>query len=487
MCSEPGFPKRVHPLAEPLSPEQVAKVHEATLAVLDRVGVGMGSARVRRALAEAGARVEEREGRVRFPPSLVEEAVARAPRKFVLAAREPGWHLPVGGGRSYLCLDGCAPELVDPETGKRRASTAADLGMATRVADALPEIAFVWQAVAARDVPPPVEVAHELAVQFANTGKHVQVMTALTPASARMAVRLATVVAGGPEALRKRPIISAFVCSLSPLCYDEGPIEAALVFGEAGVPCGFVAMPIACATAPATVAGTLVVTNAEVLAGIATLQLIQPGASTFYGACSTVIDLRTGVAACGGPEDVLLQMAAAQMARWYGLPCSIGTFACGAKWPNWQAGVENMLSGAASFLAGADMLCGAGLLYGARVFSYEQLLLDVEICRVLVHLAEGIATTDEDLAVAVIEAVGPGGHFLGHQHTIGHMRRMWMARFFDRHAWEDWDAAGRPDPAGAARERVLRIMRDHRPPPLDRGVQEEMDRLLAGFGGGSLS
>jgi len=335
--------------------------------------------------------------------------------------------------------------------------------------------------VSSRDVPTATEPLHDLHAQFANTGKHVQLMTAVTPEAATGAVEMARIVAGGEAALRGRPVISAFQCSISPLTYDAGPIEAAVTFAEAGVPCGFVVMPIACATAPATTTGALVQSNAEVLAGITVLQALVPGAPTFYGACGTVMDLRSGAAACGGPEDLLFQMASAQLARHYGIPASIGTFATGAKAPDWQAGMENALSGLASWLAGADMLCGAGLLYGARVFAHEELLLDTELFDIVRHMAEELAFSDEDLAVLVIEGVGPGGHFLGEPHTLANMRRMWRSRFYDAGTWEGWEAAGRPEPRERARERARSILAEHVPAPLDEGVERELARVIGAY------
>ena len=178
-------------------------------------------------------------------------------------------------------------------------------------------------------------------------------------------------------------------------------------------------MPISCATAPATAGGLLVQSNAEVLAGIVALQLLVPGAATFYGCCATAMDLRSGAAACGGPEDLFLQMAAAQLARRYGVPSSIGTFATGAKRADWQAGLENGLSGLASCLAGADLLCGAGLLFGARVFSPEEMVMDCEIFSLLRHLVTPAAMKIEDSIIDVIAEVGPGRSLPGNPAHLG--------------------------------------------------------------------
>ncbi|MCP5110333.1 MAG: hypothetical protein GY953_05815, partial [bacterium] len=300
--------------------------------------------------------------------------------------------------------------------------------------------------------------------------------------AARGVVEIARVVAGGSDELKKRPILSAFVCSLSPLTYESGALETAVVFAEAGVPCGFVAMPITCASAPATVQGTLVQSNAEVLAGLVALQTLVPGAATFYGSCATVMDLWSGAAACGGPEDLFYQMASAELAHHYGIPASVGTFATGAKSPDWQAGLENGLSGMASALAGAELMSGAGLLFGASIFSMEQMLLDTEAFGLLCHLFAAPAQTIDETFLTVMENVGPGGQFLAERHTVDHMRKLWLPRFFDRRGWEEWDAAERPGPRQAAREKLQTLLSTQEPPELlDEKMGEEIQRLILAF------
>jgi trimethylamine--corrinoid protein Co-methyltransferase len=468
-------PVRSLPLGEPplrpLSPDG--------LRILEETGVAVGSATVRDRLAAAGARLDGI--RVRLPAALVEAALAVAPRSYTLAAREPAWDLPLDGAHGYLSVDGSAAEILDQETGVRRPSTEADLAQVTRLADALPEISFLWQGVEAGDRPVPVRPLHELRTQFANSGKHVQLMTAVTPLAARGAVEMARAVVGGAGALRARPILSSFQVSLSPLTFEGAALDAALVYAEAGVPAGFVVMAIGCATAPATPAGVLAQSNAEVLAGMTIVETLAPGAPTFYGACSTTMDLRSGLVTCGGPEDLLYQAAFAQLARHYRLPVSVGTFAPGAKAPDWQAGLENGLSGLMSLLAGADMLSGAGLLYAARVFALEEMVLDAEIFGLIRHLAGGITVDDSTLAVDVIGEVGPGGNFLAEDHTIDHMRGLWQPRLFDRATWEEWEAAGRPQPRDRARERARTLLAGHVPPPLADGMADELDAIVAAF------
>jgi trimethylamine--corrinoid protein Co-methyltransferase len=461
-----------------LSPDAAVKVHEQTLRILEKVGVGVPSDEIRTGLREAGASVDDETRRVFFSPEVVESALAKAPGHYRLAGRSSGQDLVLDGERGYLSVDGNAPEVLDWASGERRPSTKEDLGKISRLADGLPEIGMLWQPVTARDVPRHVQSLHELHAQVTNSSKHIQMMTAVTPRMAEGVVEIARVVAGGSGELRQRPILSAFQCSLSPLSYEEGALEAARVYAEAGVPCGFVVMPISCATAPATAGGLLVQSNAEVLAGILALQLLVPGAATFYGCCATAMDLRSGAAACGGPEDLFLQMAAAQLARRYGVPSSVGTFATGAKRADWQAGLENGLSGLASCLAGADLLCGAGLLFGARVFSSEEMVMDCEIFSLLRHLVTPAAMEIDDSILDVIAEVGPGGHYLGTQHTLANMRQQWMPRLFDRMAWEEWEATGRSGPGDAAAERVRSILESHEPRPLEEATEMEILRII---------
>ena len=480
---DPASPIRSLPLGEPplrpLSADGMARLHAASLRILEETGVTVTSPAMCARLAASGARVDG--DRVRLPAGLVEAALAAAPRSYTLAARDPAWDLPLDGAHGYLSVDGSAAEILDEETGQRRASTEADLARVTRLADALPEIAFLWQGVEAGDRPVAVRPLHELRTQLVNSGKHVQLMTATTPFAARGAVEMARAVAGGTDALRARPVLSSFQVSLSPLTFDGDALEAALVYAEAGVPAGFVVMAIGCATAPATPAGVLAQSNAEVLAGMTIVELLVPGTPTFYGACSTTMDLRTGLTTCGGPEDLLYQAAFAQLARHYHVPSSVGTFAPGAKSPDWQAGLENGLSGLASLLAGADMLSGAGLLYAARVFALEEMVLDAEVFGLVRHLAGGLTIDDEALAVDVIGEVGPGGNFLAEDHTVAHMRELWQPRLFDRGTWEDWEAAGRPSPRDRARERARSLLAAHVPLPLDDGLADELDAIVAAF------
>jgi trimethylamine--corrinoid protein Co-methyltransferase len=270
------------------------------------------------------------------------------------------------------------------------------------------------------------------------------------------------------------------MCSVSPLTYNKDPLDAAFIFGEVGIATGFRCMPIGYATAPATVAGSAAQANAEVLAGMALFQLFYPGTPTCYGSSATMMELRSGGVTSGGPEDFLLLAAAHQLARFYNVPSSIGTFASGAKASNWHAGVENAISGAVSHFIGADMMCGAGLLYGARVFSFEQLLMDCEIYDMLRTVAQGFEVNEETLALDTIRQTGPQNHFLATEHTRANMGQVWQPAIIDRiSSWDDWVAKGRPAPNEQAGQIAQQFFAPIPPPTAQSKKQRRRQARLA--------
>jgi trimethylamine---corrinoid protein Co-methyltransferase len=465
-----------------LPQDAVQAIREATVEVLERTGIQVRSDELLKQLGKAGAIIEEEDGRARFPREVQEGALAQVPDELPLASREPGLDLLLDGTRGYLGVDGNAAEVVDLDTDLRRASRKDDVATATRIGDALPQIGYIWQPAVSREMPVPSEPLHNLEANLLNTGKHIVMMTAVTPEQADASAQMAAAAVGGEQALRSQPILSAFQCSVSPLVYDGGPLAAAVEFARCGVPSGFMVMPILGATAPITRAGTLVISNSEVVGGVIAHQLLAPGARTFYASCATTMDLWSGAATCGGPEDLVFQMANAQLARSYGLKSMVGTFATGSKTSDWQGGAENALSGFASWISGVDMASGAGLLYAARVFSHAQLVLDAELWDLMVSLSGGIGPYDaEALAVDVIDAVKPGGHFLDQDHTLLHMREVWQTKMFDRGNWEDWEANGRPLPKTKATERAKELIATHEPYPLPDGAADEIRRIVEDF------
>ena len=283
-------------------------------------------------------------------------------------------------------------------------------------------------------------------------------------------------IAGGREQLRRRPVLSLMQCTASPLGHDGGSVEAALLAAEAGIPTGFMTMAACLTTGPATLAGNLAVGNAEVIAGTALLQLAFPGAPVFYAAAQTASDLRTGAYTGGGPEDFLFGGATNALADFYNIPLSMGSFATGAKEPNWQAGVENSLSTFMASVSMSDMLLGVGFLHGSRIWSFAEMMLDCEIFSIVRKMMQGIAVDEETLALEAIARVGPSGNFLTQKHTRQHMRDIFVPEFMDRRPYAEWESK-KDGPATGRSTRRGASCASTSPCPWIRAIQE-FDRMI---------
>ncbi len=463
-----------------LSTQDIEQLHAATLELIAQVGVRFPSAKALDIWEAHGAQVNRDTQIVKAPPDLIESALKSAPPAYELAARLPEQDLPLDGNHVFVGTDGCGVEVIDLHTNQRRTSCLQDVADVARVADALEQIGFHWVALSAQDRPAHSRGLHELKAVWENSTKHVQTESIYSEAEARIAVEMAAAIAGGREALRRRPLLSIMQCTAPPLGQDGGSLEAALVAAEAGLPVGFMTMTAALTTGPATLAGTLAVGNAEVLSATALIQLAYPGAPVFYAAAQTASDPRSGAYTGGGPEDYLFGAATNQLADYYDIPLSMGSFATGAKEPNWQAGVDNSLSTFMACISMADMLLGVGFLHGSRIWSYEQMLMDCEIYDIVHKMMQGIPVNEETLAMDAIRAVGPGGNFLAQKHTRRHMRDLYMPRYMDRRPYNEWAEKG----DGArdwAHQQAVQILESHQPETLEPQLSNELGRIITAY------
>lgn len=460
------------------SPEDIQRLHAATLDVIENAGIRFPSKRAQEIWASHGAQVDAKTGIVKAPAHLVESALKKAPPVYSLAARDEKQDLPLDGKHVWVGTDGCGVEIIDLYTNERRRSKLQDVEEIARVADALEQVAFHWVALSAQDRPAHTRGLHEIAAVWRNSTKHVQTESIYNVAEAKAAVEMATAVAGSKEALRKRPVLSLMQCTAPPLGHDGGSLDAALIGAEAGLPVGFMTMAACLTTGPATLAGNLVVGNAEVVAGTALIQLAYPGAPVFYAAAQTASDLRSGAYTGGGPEDFLFGAANGILADFYNIPISMGSFATGAKEPNWQAGLENSLSTFMASIVVSDMLLGVGFLHGSRIWSFEQMLMDCEIYEIVRRTLAGVTVNDETLALDTIKAVGPGGNFMSQKHTRAHMREIFVPEYLDRRPYNVWEEK-KDGPRDWAREKARKLVETHQPDPLDPAIVREFERIIA--------
>jgi len=455
---------------------QVAEIRAATLHILQSIGIHFPSERALDVFAKHGAQVDMESQIVRLSPELVLESMKNAPRVFTLSGRATGTDLSLDGSSSYFATDGSGTETIDFKTGLRRPSSKADVAMMAHVADYLSSISFYWPIVSAQDYGR-TSPLHELDASLNNTVKHIQSVTIIGEKLARVALRMAEVVAGNKKNLRNRPPISSLVCTIAPLGQDKEGIEGAMLYAEAGVPVGFMAMPNLGSTSPATMGGALAVGNAEVVSAMVLMQLVSPGAPVFHSVLASVMDPRSGDYLTGIPEKYLCNAAAVQLAHDWGVPSLGGAFSMDCPEPGtWQLGRDSVYTSLLTPLAGADMVEGLGLLRAATLLSPEQIIYDDEIYHTHRILAEGIDTTPDQLALDVIAAVGPGGHFLGQKHTRRTIRDIWLPKL----THPDPSMAGQSPPKIQERARVTfkRILTQHQPQPLPQDIQLKLQKII---------
>ncbi|MBK8784104.1 MAG: trimethylamine methyltransferase family protein [Anaerolineales bacterium] len=462
---------------EILTTEDVQKIHNATLQIIEKVGVRFPSKRALEIWAANGAEVDYEKKIVRVKPQIIEDAIKKAPPAYKLAARDPQQDLQLDGNHVNLGTDGCGVEVIDIHTGEKRTSCLQDVRDIARVADATEEVAFHWVSVSAQDAPVEARGLHELKAVWENSTKHVQTESIYNVEEAKAAIEMAAAIVGGKDKLRERPVLSLMQCTAPPLGHDGGSLDAALLAAEVGIPTGFMTMAACATTGPTTMAGNLAVGNAEVIAGTALLQLAFPGAPVFYAAAQTASDLRTGAYTGGGPEDFLFGAATNVLADFYNIPLSMGAFATGAKEPNWQAGLEGAMSSFMASVVMSDMLLGCGFLHGSRIWSFSEMMMDCEIFSIVHKMMEGIVVNEETLALDVIAAVGPGSHYLGQKHTRKHMRELFMPQFMDRRPYSEWETK-KDDARDWALAKARKTLKEHQPDPLDERLSQELERII---------
>lgn len=462
---------------EVLSRDDLEDIHLATLEVLERAGVFVECEDALDVFAGGGCRVDRATKMVRIPPYVIEDAVRSSPPTLVLHGRDRAHDVVIEPGRSIFTSFGEGIFVIDPFTGERREPLKEDVAASAAVVDALDGLGVCNRALGAHDVPRQVAALHNADAILRNTIKHV-VIGPQSGFVAERVVGLQTAILGSADAVHERPLVTFSACPVSPLKLARDCCEIILVGARSGVGVNVVSMALAGGSSPVTLAGTLVVHNAEVLSGIALAQLAERGAPAIYGSVTTGMDLRLASASVGSPELALITAAVAQLARYYRLPSFVAGGLGDSKLPDAQSGHEKTLTATLAAMAGANLIAGAGITESGLTFDFGQLIMDAEFAAMIGQCAAGIRVDDETLAVDDIVAVGSFGDYLSLDATLQHMREQSQPRYIDRRAHEDWLALGGTDIYERSLVEARRVLEEHRPEPLPGDVQAEMTRLV---------
>lgn len=452
---------------------QIRQLKSATLEILQDTGVFCPSEKALTIYAEHGADVDHSSKVVKLKPEIVLDALSHAPRFYTMGARSEPYDVVLDGKSTFLATDGCGVETIDFKTRVRRPSCKEDVAQMARVADYLSSIGFYWPIVSAQDFGRTAPL-HELEASFNNTVKHIQSETVMGEKAARYAVELAGVIAGNEKSLRERPPLSLLVCCISPLSQDRDGIESALVLAEAGLPVGFMSMANTGSTAPATLAGTVVIADAEIISALVLIQMAFPGAPVFHSLMPGIMHPRTGAYLATAWEGTLQYPIGVELAHAWGVPTLAGVFATDAQIPGWQSAGDGASSLLLCALTGAETGSGLGLLEACTLLYPEEIILDSDIYHRIRNEAAGLDTSPEAMALDVIKKVGPRGQFLAQSHTRINMRR----RVFSDLTAQPGPGGGLRDPVEVAREKAEWILKNHHPEPLSAAKQKELKLIL---------
>jgi trimethylamine--corrinoid protein Co-methyltransferase len=462
-----------------LSQHQINEIHRASLEILARTGVKIQCEEALELLKKAGGKVKE--DLVKFPAHLVEWAINTTPKQVSLYDRLGNRRLSLGGYKSYFGLGSALFNMIDPQTGKRRAFLKEDVAKAAKIADALPNIDLVMGLGTISNVPRQYSDRHEFEAMVRNTVKPL-VISNYTQEGLRDIVEMASAVAGGKEELAQKPFVISYTEPVPPLSEDEAAAKNLLLACEYGLPIIHTPCIQGGATAPVSLAGELVSANAENLSALIIAQLRRRGVPFFIGGVIAIMDMSSGQMSYGSPEMDLALAAYTDMAHYYGIP-TWGTAGCtDSKIVDEQAAIEATLSCLFSSLSGANLVHDVGYMESGKTGSLEMIVMVDEILGYIKRIKKGIKVNKETLAVDVIDEVGPGGNFLTHPHTLAHFREeIWSPSLVDRQVYDKWADSGSKRMIDRVREKVQKILETHVPEPLSEEAEKKIEQIIASY------
>lgn len=468
---------------EVLSPQEVERIHQASMEVLATVGVKVDYRTARDLFRRAGAEVDDAKECVHIPEQLVRWAVAQAPSRFTIYGADPGFVQEIGGDEVRFAGLGTPTHILDLDTGERRPCTLADVVRHIQLIDGCEHIHNSQMDIWPDDIP--MTTIHTEAIwAWAHHSHKPYGMGCYGYVPTLDMMRMTAIAAGGKEELRHRPRFTAICSVVSPLQIAQMQAEGLLICADYGQPVAISPEGIAGATAPVTLAGLLAQENAAILAHVVLAQVYRPGTPVLYGTVSTIANMRLATVALGAVETGLITAASAQLARYYGLPCRSVGAATEAKREDVQAGLERTATLLPAVLAGVHYITCGGTLDSSLLESHALLLLDDELCGAALRMARGISVDDDTLALDAIRQVGFWGNYFGEEHTVRHFRQEhFLPQLLERESYDTWERSGARSALDRARERAREILAHHEPRQLDPAVERELDayrQMVAG-------
>jgi trimethylamine--corrinoid protein Co-methyltransferase len=465
---------------EVLRPEQLEKIHEASLRILEEIGMEFLDAEALSILKAAGAKVDAASQRVKLDRGLVLESIAKVPREVTLHARNPERNLTFGGNHVNFGSVASAPNVNDMDRG-RRPGNFQDYCELLKLVQTYNIVQFTGgYPVEPADRPPATRHldAHLAAITLTDKLWHPYSLGRHRIADAIEMICIARGIT--KEQLKREPSLFSIVNSNSPLRLDGPMLQGLMEMARHGQPVVLTPFTLSGAMAPVTIAGALAQQNAEALAGITMIQLVAPGVPAMYGGFTSNVDMKSGAPAFGTPEYARAAMAGGQLARRYGFPYRSSN-ACAANAVDAQAAYESEMSIWGAVMGGVNMMLhGAGWMEGGLVASFEKFILDVEMLQMMGEFLQPLEVTDDTLGLDAMTDVGPGGHFFGTAHTMARYETAFYSPILsDWRNYESWRLAGALTAEQRANAIWKQALAEFQPPPLDPAITEALEAFVA--------
>lgn len=460
-----------------LSDDQCENIFMTALEVLERTGAEVQCKEALDLFEKGGCWVDG--NRVRIPSSLAEWAVRTAPSRITLCDRNGKRALSLETTNVYYGPGKDNTNILDPQTGGFRKPVKSDVVNTAIVCDSLKNIDFAMSNGLPTDVNPAAAEVHAFEALVSNTTKPI-VQPVKTVEQAQAVVDIAAAIAGGLRELQKNPFVALHIQTEGTLTHSDNTLAKVIFAAKKGIPFVYNTKLIAGDTAPATPAGAIVVALADVLVGILLSQLVRQGAHVIAGGLFTIDDKVNGVQPLGAPEVELMGTGFANVLRYLHVPNFGFAGATDAKHSDAQMGLESAFSILHAGLSGTNLIHGCGQMEYGLTGSLELLVMGDEAMGMTRRIMKGVETNEERLARGVIDAVQPGGHYLGEEHTMKYFRsEVWWPTLMNRKRIDDWTSLGAKSMGQRVKEKTQDILKNHQPAKLDAAKVAEIQAIVA--------
>ncbi|MGI9411443.1 MAG: trimethylamine methyltransferase family protein [Hyphomicrobiaceae bacterium] len=470
--------KRALPIVEPMTPEQVEKIDDASLRILEEVGVVFRDPVALEDWRSAGAEIRDGE-RVHFDRGLVRELIKSIPSSFTYHARDPSKNLPFGKDHAIFVPMTGAPYLRDLDDN-RRGPTLEDLATFHKLSHVCPALHS-----SAHHIVEPMDhvVAHRhLRITYSSMKHSDKTFMGMTtsPKNAEDVLDMCAILFGA-DFMEEHAVVTGNCNGNSPLVWDETMLGAMRAFCRRNQPVLCSPFVLGGANTPASTAPAVAQLNAEALSALAYTQVVRKGCPAIYGHYLSTVSMASGAPMAGTPEISLMNFMIGQMARHYDVPWRTSNTLGGAKTFDAQAGYESASTLMAVMLAGANYIWhSAGWNEAGMHCSIAKFVVDAEQCAMAYRMTEGVRWDDFEEALGAVRDVGPGGHFLGHEHTQKNFQRaFFMPNLFDNNSIEQWIAEGSKDITARALVEARAMLEAYEEPKLDAGADEALRDYIA--------